>query len=81
MLFRSIRELRAVKLGNHKLLTINKNQFRGDCGPYSVAAAERIDVEEGKDLVTLKELERRDVPSIELAIAYVFAQNDMIKYP
>jgi hypothetical protein len=27
-----------------------------------VAAAERIDVEEGKHLVTLKQLERRDIP-------------------
>lgn len=32
------------------------------CGSYSMAAAERIDVEEGKDLVTLKQLQGRDVP-------------------
>jgi hypothetical protein len=35
-----------------------------------VAAAERIDVEEGQHLVTLKQLERRDIPYRELAMAY-----------
>lgn len=35
----------------------------GVAGAYSMASAERIDVEEGKDLVTLKQLERRNIPS------------------
>jgi hypothetical protein len=51
-----------VKLGNHELYTVNISYFGGRCGAYSMAAAERIDVEEGKDLVTLKQLQGRDVP-------------------
>ena len=51
-----------MKLGNHQLLTVNRSYFKGRCGAYGVAAAERIDVEEGKDLVTLKQLQGRNVP-------------------
>lgn len=57
-----------MKLGNHELLTVNRSYFRGRCGAYGVAAAERIDVEEGKDLVTLKQLQGRNVPFGQLAL-------------
>jgi len=51
VLVRDISQLRAVELGNHKRM----------------ATAQRLDVQEGKDLVTLKDLEGRDITLDNLA--------------
>ena len=58
-----------MKLGDHKLFVVNRGSVHGGCGAYSVAAAERIDIEESKDLVTLKELQGWDVSYRQLALA------------
>lgn len=50
-----------MKLGNHKLFTVNRGSVQGGCEAYGVAAAERIDIEESEDLVTLKELQGWDI--------------------